>query len=140
MHISAFVPTLQLAPIDIMLSQWKHVYDEAQKGGPAFGLFASLSFLFTAYTLRQERPSADATWKTFAILAALPVAIVPYTLFVMSPTDKTLLDAEASPKPLSPASEKSAREAIGLWAKLNQIRGMFPLTAGVIGLWTVFSM
>lgn len=78
----------------------------------------------------------------------LALAIWPWTVFVMWPTNEKLFRKHAEMKNLSveeKATEvglpkgESSKELIDKWGTLNFVRGAFPLLGAVLGTWATLA-
>ena len=80
----------------------------------------------------------------YALSALFTLAIVPYTVLAMQPTNKKLgrkleemkgLDIGEKATEIGLAKGESAKELLDWWATLNLGRGLFPLVGSILGLW-----
>ena len=133
-----------LAPEPLVARQWKKVYDRGVSTSPPLALTSALMFSFVSYkwygTLNQ--PKAE----LYGLSALLTIGIVPYTLLVMLPTNKKLMNRAEEAEALSAeqqligakdtSKDPSTKELLDRWATHNLARGLFPLAGSVLGLWT----
>jgi hypothetical protein len=114
----------------LLVSQWRHMYWYGHKTMPVlaigtFVLYASLCI---------QRSRARRPWGTLALAAATTMTMLPFTWFIMAPTNNTLfkLDAEGQLGSLSIEIEE-AKELVVKWAWLHFTRCLFPLSGALIG-------
>jgi uncharacterized membrane protein len=88
---------------------------------------ASLALVASLSALASWRTAGELAWLAGAILIG---AVVPFTLIVILPTNKKLLD------PSLDRSSETARQLLALWARLHAVRTGFSLMALVIFLVT----
>ena len=76
------------------------------------------------------------------------MSIVPFTLLVMSNVNGKLDAAAEESKSLKITEQlsevkgargESTKELVDWWATLNFVRGLFPLTGAVLGLWATLA-
>ena len=96
---------------------------------PKFAGGVAAAYLYTAYETRRR----GGIWKGFAVAAALSMAIVPYTLLFMSPTNNAL---HAIAGGAHIVAESEVTDLINKWGVLNLVRSLFPLAGGVAGIVT----
>lgn len=161
------IPTLLLPPppskkpeqkraISHITHQWLHAYDMGKHIYPSIVASSALAFTYLAYAQRSRADKFPP--RLYLAAAAMSLAIVPYTLGVMMPTNKRLqgrakrdikagyeseqaAEGKEGPPDVSEEEiiqrEKEDEEIPGLmvkWAWLNAIRGAFPLMGAVIGV------
>ncbi|KAF4465199.1 hypothetical protein FALBO_7968 [Fusarium albosuccineum] len=105
---------------------WASIFNHGVAIVPKFAGTAAIAYLFAAYDAHQNGRS----WKGLVAGAVLTVAIVPYTMVFMTPTNNLLLGA--AQETLAASKEEVAR-LIGKWSTLNLIRSLFPLAGTVAG-------
>ncbi|KAF1730636.1 Noranthrone monooxygenase [Beauveria bassiana] len=109
---------------------WNGIFTRGMALMPKVAAVTSLCFLYGAYSSRGQRES-----KTFLSAAGLGVCIVPFTLVFMAKTNQLLL---GSLKATSASSAVETARLISKWGTLNMIRSLFPLAAGILGLWGLY--
>ena len=81
----------------------------------------------------------------YALSALFTVAIAPYTVLAMRPTNKKQqtkveemkgLDIGEKATEIGLAKGESAKELVDWWATLNFGRGLFPLVGTALALWS----
>ncbi|OAL71090.1 hypothetical protein A7D00_4753 [Trichophyton violaceum] len=146
------------SPISHIATQWRHAYNIGKSSMPFCAIGAGTAYAYLSYVFRHEttlRPADTRTSNWYLLASGLVMSIIPYTLLVMSPTNKSLLsraevaDAE-SMTGVSKAKEaasktsgdsKATREDVEVlnwlkgWAELNVVRSMFPLAGTLAALY-----
>lgn len=97
---------------------------------PKAAVVVGLSYSYAAYDSRNR----GGYWKGFLSAAGLVVAIVPFTLLLMSSTNTALIHSAKGASTLTVAQES---ELVSKWGLLNLIRSFLPLTGAVTGLATL---
>lgn len=120
---------------------WKAMFDRGKSQNPPIAAATTSAFFYLAWSVRSgtslyrlARPNASAL---YGLAAVLTIGIVPYTLVTMTPTNNALI-AKAESK-TADASSHLDTEVEGLfrkWSSLNAGRSLFPLTAGLVGIFT----
>lgn len=111
------------------------MYDVGAAIAPPFSAIAAASLGYVAYS-RYQSNSEDGKWKSLALAAAGTVAVVPFTILVLLPTNNRLIAGSDGAAKLA---EKEIETLIARWGNLNYVRGLLPITAAALGLWTVLS-
>jgi len=134
------VPSLSLAPTNILLTQFANLYRLGRNSAPPLALVSALCSSYLSYT-------TDTSQKTrlWATAAALTIAIVPYTLLVMGSVNGGLHARErevrsrgGEAKGLGEAWENETRRLMNVWKWTNAGRGLLPLMGCVAG-WLALS-
>lgn len=137
------VPAILLSPRDLLLRQWRTIYNAGIAYGPPFALISCLSIGYVAY----DSYSADsADWTIYAFSALTTVGIVPFTKLTMDDINSKLI-AEggvegggsvlmAKKTDAKGLGEEEVRELVKRWRFWNWMRMMMPLVGTVMGLWT----
>ncbi|KAF5003771.1 hypothetical protein FDECE_9701 [Fusarium decemcellulare] len=105
---------------------WASIFNHGVAIMPKFAGTTATAYLFAAYDANQNGRS----WKGLVAGAVLTVAIVPYTIVFMTPTNNLLLGAAQD---TLVASKEEVARLIGKWSTLNLIRSLFPLAGTVAG-------
>ena len=117
-----------------LLRHWAHLYRYGGLYMPAVSVAATGLY---GYGALGKRTSNRKQWIIYAAAGATTITMVPFTLLMMAPTNKTLLRLEAL------ASASATASAVGLsrvqklvmrWAWLHAVRSVFPLMGGILGL------
>lgn len=107
---------------------WQHLFLTGTKTGPRVALVTFLSLAYSAY----DRYHQGVAWKPYVVAGALSLAIVPYTIVVMSPTNNALM---AGAKGITTVGWAEATELLARWRTLNFARSFFSLAGATVGLW-----
>jgi len=126
--------------ISQVTQQWRWAYNVGKVIFPSLAASSALAYTYLAYALKHSKIS-----QTYLAAAAVTMSIAPYTLAVMLPTNKRLME-RAARKDVTPKQgeqEENAQQReyedrqipdlMVMWAWLNAIRGLFPLVGAVIG-------
>lgn len=138
----ASVACFLLAPSPILVRQWNRAYEDGKIINPSICALSVLSYSFLSYRLygTLNHPKAE----IYALSALFTLAIAPYTVLAMQPTNKKLkgkldemkgLDIGEKATEIGLAKGESAKELLDWWATLNFGRGLFPLVGSILGLW-----
>ena len=120
----------ETVPPSRLPASWKVLFNRGKTRGPAVALFAGLNYVYVAYSSFQS----GGGWMGFAVAGLLTLAIVPWTVLVMSGVNGKLMDA-ADAVPRQNLEAKEVQWLMGRWSLLNAVRGLLPLIGGVVGLW-----
>ncbi|WQF87338.1 Putative anthrone oxygenase [Colletotrichum destructivum] len=110
------------------LRLWQHLFLTGHSTGPKVALVTFLSLAYSAY----DRFHQSVAWKPYAAAGALSLAIVPFTLIVMSPTNNALL---AGAQGASTLGLSEITELLTRWRALNVVRSFISLAAAAVGFW-----
>lgn len=108
-----------------LLDQFVSLYNYGHKIMPALSIGTSAMYIFVA----SKKQTAGLPWSINALAAATTIAMVPFTLIFMVPTNNALFALHAS-------SEASFDEVRGIsvrWQWLHIARSLFPLAGAVVG-------
>lgn len=114
-----------------LAQQWDVVFRRGRVLCPLTAVLAALGYGHLAW---RSSPRAAGGTRSLVGAAALSLAIVPFTLLVIGPTNKALQRAAAGEGPLG---EGAVRELVRRWSTLNLVRSLLPLSSAVLGLWTL---
>ncbi|KAK1595885.1 uncharacterized protein LY79DRAFT_588449 [Colletotrichum navitas] len=112
------------------LRLWRHIFLNGASTGPKVALVTFLSLAYTAY----DHHNRGAVWKPYATAAVLSLAIMPFTLVVMSSTNNALM---AGAQGVETLSLSETTELLTRWRTLNLVRSFISLASAGIGLWCV---
>ncbi|MCJ1406907.1 hypothetical protein MMC19_000977 [Ptychographa xylographoides] len=127
----AGVPTLSLAPVDILVHEFKVMYNIGKSSSPPIAVVVALCMGFSAYQARSDPRLIGGLVSPFALYVAAALcipSIVPYTGLYMHPTvNKKLLDMGAMAEKGATAmelgtGEKEIREMFSRWKGMNYVR------------------
>lgn len=99
---------------------------------PPVAVTVGLSYAYVAY----ESRSRGGYWTGFLSAAGFVVAIIPFTLLVMTPTNAALV---ACAKGASTLTVTQQSELVSKWGLLNLARSSLPLAGAITGLVTLLS-
>ncbi|KAK6386538.1 hypothetical protein LTR65_008876 [Meristemomyces frigidus] len=131
------IPTMALAPAEILVRQWKTTFEIGKASAPPFALTCAACFGFLAYSSRTLPGSASLPVSPFALYTAAALAIpaiMPYTLLVMEPAANGKLmhmakKAEAGGKGTDlAASDADVKELLRKWKEFLRTKRLFPLS------------
>ena len=124
------------SPKDLLLKQWRSVYDLGLALGPAAAVLACATLGYASYAKYNIHPTSSA-WQGLAIAALGTVSIVPFTWSFLLPINAVLL-AECDKKAEQRAmTERQVKDTVAKWGNVNLIRSVLPLLSVMLGLWTV---
>lgn len=111
-----------------LVRQWARLYGYGHQLMPAGAIATTILYISTIINkIRSSRP-----WHIYAFAILATMGIVPFTWYVMAPTNNLLFGLDT----LEGGAE-SLTEVHGLisrWRWLHMIRSMFPLMGVIIGL------
>ncbi|KAJ4261549.1 hypothetical protein NW762_006977 [Fusarium torreyae] len=110
---------------------WQELFNRGIAIMPKFAVTTAVAYLYAAYAANQDGRG----WKGLAAGAVLTVAIVPYTLVFMQPTNELLFKAAAG---TLGASQDDVAKLIGRWGVLNLVRSLLPLAGTIAGFSALF--
>lgn len=124
--------------IDLPASVSAPVFNKLYHGGivPAVGLtvFSGINFLVAAYAAdSKDGPRARLY---YALAAVATMVTLPWTLFVMMPTIKQLLEISNDDRVRAKAGEEGTKALLRSWTSMNMMRCRFAFVGGVVGLLT----
>ncbi|GES62360.1 DUF1772-domain-containing protein [Aspergillus terreus] len=124
-------------PAGLAVKAWRNMYQRGRAQNPPIAAATAACFLYCAWAVRGGTSLAPLTPRNAPVLycaaAALTLAIVPYTLAAMMPTNSALI-AKADAKELGAQESSEAGPLLQKWTKLNAIRGVWPLLGGLVGI------
>jgi hypothetical protein len=110
-----------------LVRQWARLYGYGIQYMPAGAIGTTLLYGYAAVTnLRLNRP-----WLIYASAAAATMSIVPFTWFVMAPTNNLLFGLNALASGANDLAE--VHELIAKWRWLHVVRSLLPLVGAVLG-------
>ncbi|KAH0255972.1 DUF1772-domain-containing protein, partial [Aureobasidium melanogenum] len=115
---------------------WQQNYQRGATQNPPIALGASASLGYLAWSLRNLRTATVVGLRPsalFAIAAVSTIAIVPFTIVLMRPTNNELLGlaARAQKDETSVAETKDVEGLLERWTALNRVRGVLPMVGAV---------
>ncbi|KAK2460998.1 hypothetical protein APHAL10511_006939 [Amanita phalloides] len=135
-------------PLSHLAHQWLLIHHRGKHIYPSLAATSALAFSYLATYSLHSRP--DKLARMYVTAAAFTIAIVPFTLGVIMPTNRRIeacamrhlrLDQESEKEEEEEDKDKAEREKedqdmpqlMVKWAWLNTIRGVFPLMGAAIG-------
>ncbi|OCK77577.1 hypothetical protein K432DRAFT_384580 [Lepidopterella palustris CBS 459.81] len=138
----ATVPSILLAPAPLAARQWKKLFGIGARVAPGLSIVSAVACGYLAY---RESPSSPA-FKLYAAAAVLVSSTIPYTLLLMLPTNKKLVeksDSLASTELTDKAAEagiakeETVHALIDKWATFNLGRAIL---AGIGALCATYAV
>ena len=121
----------------ILAQQWKYTFEAGKSQNPPIAAVTAATFSYLAWTAGHG-PRNRA--RLYGVAAALTIAIVPWTLLAMSPTNSRLsAKAEEAWTRKGKEDDGEVGELLKRWTTLNGVRSFFPLVGGVVGLVAVLA-
>ncbi|KAF9254833.1 DUF1772-domain-containing protein, partial [Marasmius fiardii PR-910] len=115
--------------------QWRNMYSRGVRMGPPLTVFVSSAYLFLAFIF-SKRSNTRCLSQLYAAAGALTLGVIPYTLFVMKPTNDALaLKAIDGPEGESTSRIGETEEMVENWIKMNLFRGFIALGGSAVGLY-----
>lgn len=129
------MPGLLSAPVGgaLLAQQWQTMYDLGKAVMPTIAVGSLAAFAYAAY----DRSRRHLDWKRYATAGGLTLAIVPFTLIFMHPTNRSLLQIAGGGATAVVVNDDSVRALITKWAGLNLVRSLLPLAGAVVGIWAL---
>ncbi|OIW26153.1 DUF1772-domain-containing protein [Coniochaeta ligniaria NRRL 30616] len=129
------MPGLLSAPVPgaLLAQQWQTAFNLGKATMPTIAIGSLAAFAYAAY----DRSRRHLDWKRYATAGALTLAIVPFTLIFMHPTNRSLLQVAGGGATAAVVNDDSVRALITKWTGLNLIRSLLPLGGAVVGLWSL---
>lgn len=122
-----------------LAQQWAGLYHRGKVLGPQAAALSLLGYGYLAYAYssnsssKEPQRSSRSAW--FVGAAALGLAIVPFTVLVMDPTNQALLGVAGAHGAGQKVEEAAVRALLERWARLNLARSILPLVGATLGLW-----
>ncbi|KJX98036.1 hypothetical protein TI39_contig443g00023 [Zymoseptoria brevis] len=116
------------ATIPHLNRQWQEVYFRGHRMGPALAISATIAHGLAAYSANE----GTVKW-LFGGAAAASIAVVPYTLLVMLPTNDAL-HARADTKKDGDGDGEKTLGLIVKWVGMSKVRANIALLSAVLGV------
>lgn len=119
------------SPVQIF-REWERMYHYGHQVLPALSITTALLYSYTAW----QRKARGRQWAQYLLAAGVTVAMIPFTLMVMVPTNDKLFALELASRTAT-TEFSSLDEARGLvigWSRMHVIRAFSPLIGAAIGL------
>lgn len=126
------VPGLLAAnvPAQVLARQWEAIFNLGKRLMPGTALVTLACYGYLAY----DRSSRGLEWRTSVAAGVATVAIVPFTIIFMRPTNNSLLSI-AGGTAASSSSYQDVTNLVLRWRGLNLLRALLPLGGSVLGVW-----
>ncbi|PSR94190.1 hypothetical protein BD289DRAFT_363871 [Coniella lustricola] len=108
--------------------QWAGIYNRGKVLGPQTAVLSLLGYTYLAY----QNKSQGRPWHVFVGAAVISIAIVPFTIVVMNPTNQALLQAAEGANNLG---SEAVSQLLLKWKDLNLMRSFFPLAGAALGFY-----
>ncbi|KAI8944905.1 hypothetical protein F4801DRAFT_570146 [Xylaria longipes] len=118
-----------------VLNHWGKLYEYGARLYPSISVTVGLLYLYAI--LSSSKLSSRRSWIVFLVAAGTTLAMIPWTLLVMMPTNDTLMRARDLAGESKGAEVMLWEEVEGLvvhWQRLHFLRSLFPLVGSVIGV------
>ncbi|MCJ1248909.1 hypothetical protein MMC30_006130 [Trapelia coarctata] len=112
-----------------LLTCWRHTLQNGLKVCPSFAVAATIVHVLNAYI---NRDSTSGRAKYFAAAAASTIAIVPFTMILMAPTNEELFKREQTALGTATGVELSSLELVKKWGRLNLTRAFLPAAGALV--------
>jgi hypothetical protein len=122
-------PSLKVSP-ESTVRTWADVYKRGAAAMPKVALGVSLAYGYAAYDVHAR----GGAWTGLIAAAGSVLAIVPFTLLVMSRTNSMLHKAVEQG---TAGNDPKVNALLDTWSLMNYGRSLFPLAGAVIGFLTL---
>jgi Domain of unknown function (DUF1772) len=112
-----------------LLTCWRHTLQNGVKVCPPFAVAATITHVFNTYI---NRNSAFDRAKYSAAAAVSTIAIVPFTMIFLAPTNEELFKREQAARGTATGVELSSLELVKKWGRLNLTRAFLPAAGAVV--------
>lgn len=138
----AGVPTLEIAPVDVLVHQFKTMYNIGKSTSPPLAIAVTICNLYSAYRSKGETDIEQGIISPFRLYLAAAIlipCIIPYTLLYMEPTvNEKLISLGAKVEKGSNAndlgvSHDEVRAMLMRWKTMNFVR------AGIVGIGAILT-
>jgi hypothetical protein len=120
-----------------LIVQWVRLYHYGHLLLPSLSVATCSTYLYTAISKRTSpKLSSSKSWVAYLGAGAATVAIIPFTLAVMVPTNDKLFQLNENievAEGQAVATLESVQMLVRTWAKMHFARSLFPLFGAIIG-------
>ena len=120
-------------PSTILIKQWRHIYEAGKSQNPPVAASSSAAFLYLAWAVRQRSTNPQLPLY-YGTAAALTLAIVPFTLLIMAPTNNKLIQHSTRELDDTKSDDVEIDQLMSQWSTMNAFRSLLPLTGGLMAL------
>jgi hypothetical protein len=138
------MPALSHASLPVQLLGWLEVYDLGKLISPPVGAASSVLWGYLTYAAYSRKADGlfRKSWHSYLAAGLLTFAILPWTLVIMMPSNKTLMEAAwkvqaGGADAIKLENYAELEKSMELWGTLNWFRTVTPMVGGMIGLWAV---
>lgn len=113
-----------------LLQQWERMYHYGHQALPTMAVGTFVLYAYVAFKRRR---------RIFALAGSITVIMVPYTWFIMMPTNNELFRLEELAR-TEPAATgiAEARKLVVSWSWMHLTRALAPLAGAVVGALAIF--
>jgi hypothetical protein len=127
-------------PTSTLTRQWKYGFEAGKSQNPPIAAVTAASFSYLAWTVRNAPLGLSNSARLYGVAAVMTIAIVPWTLLMMSSTNNRLLaKAKETGSGNGKEDDREVGELLKRWTTLNGVRSLLPLVGGVVGLVAVLA-
>ncbi|KAH7325645.1 hypothetical protein B0I35DRAFT_420871 [Stachybotrys elegans] len=130
--VPVLLDTIPTAPQ--LFQSWARLYHYGHILGPTGALGTLGLWMYAA----AQRRAAEKSWRAFALAGVMTISIVPFTIFVMVPTNNELFRLKALGSELGNVTLANGRNVVTKWAWMHLARSALPLIGTIIGAFAVF--
>lgn len=137
----AGVPTLNIAPVDVLVHEFKTMYNIGKSTSPFIAIMVTACNGFSAYRSKDDTSLVFGLVSPFSLYLAATICvpcIIPYTLLYMEPTVNmklidmgTKVEKGARAKDLG-MSEEDIRKMLVRWKGMNFVRAAIVGTGALL--------
>lgn len=131
--IPVFLDTITRAPQ--LVCAWERMYHYGHQALPTMSVGALGLWAYAA----ARRRGAKEPWRLCALAGATTVLMVPFTWFVMVPTNNELFRLAAAGSDLGGVTIEDARALVVSWGWMHLTRAAFPLAGAIFGAIATFT-
>ena len=138
------LPALSHSPLPARLLGWLEVYDLGKLISPTIAAASAVFWGYLTYASYSMKAGGlvRSSWQSYLAAGLLTFAILPWTLVVMMPANKTLMKAAwkvqiDGAEAIKLQDHAKLEETIGLWGTMNWFRAVTPMVGGMIGVWGI---
>ena len=131
--IPVFLDSITWAPQ--LFRAWERMYHYGHQALPAMSIGALSLWAYAA----AKRRAANEPWRLCALAGTTTVLMVPFTWYVMVPTNNELFRLAAAGSDLGAVTIEDARALVVSWACMHLTRAAFPLVGAILGAIATFA-
>ncbi|KAH7252811.1 hypothetical protein BKA59DRAFT_555057 [Fusarium tricinctum] len=132
------IPALaELTPAE-RVRAFRGLYNIGGIRSPTLGVVASSVLAYNSW-LSYPASGEQSIWKLYAVAAVSTLAVAPFTVFIMGPTNARLLLFANKVDKGEEISDSDVTAQLGTWKFLNYTRYLLPLGASLLALRAILS-